>query len=947
MLCRVTEKESLTMRLCGCVARLSLVALLVAHRADAQSTANIAGRILDAATSRPIAGATITLDGSPLVARSDSAGDYRLNRVPPGPRTLVVRALGYSIARVAVTVPVGSRLTRDVMLARVALQMPRVHVTADGIGRARGELGTATVINREAIQNQNAVSLTGVLELLPGIPLQPSGLETTQQIALRSVPTTYGIAERTAGFGTLIVMDGVPLSNNANLQSTGPRGEIPLNTAAGGSIDLRRIPATMLDRVEVIRGVPSSRYGDLTAGAIVIDTRAGAFPTELVGRFDPSSTGLSTAGGRGVSTRQDASINGDLTRTRIAPGVRDASVWRGTFNLAHRLVLGDGDDNRSTANASADQTVFDTRASFYQVYKNEPEQPDVRPDVTSSDRSGGVRLSERARFGPAGRGHIEVTTSLEHEWQSTQSQLPLIRGAEPFTDRLTPGTSVGRFVQGTYVAGVHVQARPWHLYTRAEGILPGPAWGGERTLRLGLELRRDWTAGPGYQFNIEFPPQAAFNGINGYDRPRRFDVVPPSAASAAYLDARLIRSLGSQSSFDVQAGVRLDAMHSGAWWTTDTRDAVVQPRLNIELAPIPWLRLRAGAGVTAKQPGTADLFPAPQYFDLVNVNWFPPNPPERLAVLTTSIFDPTNAQLGFTTAQKGEVAVELDLGHTGAALSVVGFRDVTHGGLAFESRPSFLRRAHYTLSDTVIGSGRPPTYSPTPTSTDTVPILVDIPTNLNTVTNEGVEWVLSLPELPGIRTRIELTGAWIRSRLTNNGLDFGPFSRLAQFQVDSRQSRAPYWRGDSQRGERSLATARIVHHQPTLGLVLTGTLQYFIRERTVQEGAIDTLAWAGYVTRTGTLVPVPSSNRLDAQYADLRQPRQGLATIPQSPPPDWLLSVQLAKSILTTGRLSFYAFNVLDRLGQPSTSGRAARLFARNRFGLEVTIPLSLRRGRE
>ncbi|MGH7711958.1 MAG: TonB-dependent receptor plug domain-containing protein, partial [Gemmatimonadaceae bacterium] len=405
--------------------RLTIL-LVAAARVEAQASSSISGRVLDAATSRAIAGGTVSLDGTSLLARTDSAGTYRLNRVLPGPQTLVVRALGYSHARVPVTVPATGLVRRDVLLARVALQMPQIHVTAEGIGRARGELGTATVINRDAIQAQNAVSLTGILELLPGIPLQPPGLESTQQIALRSVPTTYGVAERTAAFGTLIVMDGVPMSNNANLQTTGPRGEIPLNTAAGGSIDLRRIPAATLERVEVIRGVPSARYGDLTAGAIVIDTRAGAFPSELLSRFDPSTMGLSIAGGPQIFARQDASITSDLTRTLVAPGVRDASVWRSTLNLAHRLARGSHAPNE----ALAEHAVFDTRLSVYQVYRDEPEQPNVRPDVASSDRSGGARLSERTRFGGIGRRHLTVTASLENEWQNSQSQLPLIRGAE-------------------------------------------------------------------------------------------------------------------------------------------------------------------------------------------------------------------------------------------------------------------------------------------------------------------------------------------------------------------------------------------------------------------------------------------------------------------------------------------------------------------------------------
>lgn len=926
----------------GCCGLLGASVLAFgALRAEAQAGAFITGRVVEAATGRGIGQATVSIDGLARSARTDSAGVYRLAAVPPGPQVLVVRALGYSLARVPVTVPAIGRIVRDVELARTALQMPQVRVTAEGIGRARGELGTATVINRDAIQVQNAVSLAGLLELLPGIPLQTPGLEGTQQMALRAVPTPSGIAERTSAFGTLIVMDGVPMSNNANLQSTGPRGEFVLGTAAGGSIDLRRIPATMLERVEVIRGVPSARYGDLTAGAIVIETRAGALPTEVVGRFDPSTTGGALASGRALSARQDVSITSDLTRTQVAPGVRDASVWRGALNVAHRLVRGSrAQDDPLGTRVDEGPVVLDTRLSAFQVYRSEPEQRDVRPGLSSEDRSGGVRLAERARFGMAARRHIEVTASLEHEWQLSRAQQYVIRGAEPFTDRLTPGTSVGRFVQGTYLAALQLQGLPWHLYTRAEGVLPGDAWGGVRTLRAGVELRRDWTGGAGYQFDIASPPQVAFNGINGYDRPRRFDAVPPVASSAVYLDARLTRSLWTRGAFDVQAGVRVDALHSGGWWSSSARDAAVQPRISVEVAPRPWLRLRGGLGITAKQPTTGDLYPAPQYFDVVNVNWFPPNPAERLAVLTTSIVDPTNARLGLAIARKHEVGIEIDLGHSGAAVSVVGFRDETRGGVGFEARPSHLLRGRFTLSDTTIGSGRPPTYSATPTSTDTVPVFVDVPANLNAITNTGVEWTFSLPEIPALHLRAEITGAWAVTRLVNDALDFGPFSRLAQFQLDPRQSRTAYWRGDRQRGERSLATARVVHHQPALGLVITGTLQYFLHERNVQEGASDTLAWRGYVTRTGELVAVPASARVEAQYADLRRPRQGLVTIPASPPPDWLLSVQLAKTVLGSGRLSFYAFNALDRLGEPSRSGRLGRLFPRSQFGLEITLPL-------
>src|SRR5690606_12318654 len=107
-----------------------------------------------------------------------------------------------------------------------------------------------------------------------GVVLQPPGLDGIQQLSLRASPISGGSTSLTdsdagnlSAFGTLLVVDGVPLSNNANLQSLGSRSEVSFAGTAGVGIDLRRIPATTIERVEVLRGVPSARWGDLTHGA--------------------------------------------------------------------------------------------------------------------------------------------------------------------------------------------------------------------------------------------------------------------------------------------------------------------------------------------------------------------------------------------------------------------------------------------------------------------------------------------------------------------------------------------------------------------------------------------------------------------------------------------------------------------------------------------------------
>ena len=97
---------------------------------------------------------------------------------------------------------------------------------------------------------------------------------------------------------------------------------------------------------------------------------------------------------------------------------------------------------------------------------------------------------------------------------------------------------------GTYVARVDVDGDPRHLYNRVE-LISEPGWFGLRqTARAGLELRRESNTGPGYQFDIEFPPQVTFNGVNGFDRPRAWDSIPPLVTSAFYLDDKWSTSIG-------------------------------------------------------------------------------------------------------------------------------------------------------------------------------------------------------------------------------------------------------------------------------------------------------------------------------------------------------------------------------------------------------------------
>ena len=95
---------------------------------------------------------------------------------------------------------------------------------------------------------------------------------------------------------------------DANLQET------PVNSTYGSSfvgagVDMRSISTDNVKSVEIVRGIPSVEYGDLTSGLVKIERKQGGKQLEARFKADMSSYLLSMAK---VS-------NGRATRQRKAP----------------------------------------------------------------------------------------------------------------------------------------------------------------------------------------------------------------------------------------------------------------------------------------------------------------------------------------------------------------------------------------------------------------------------------------------------------------------------------------------------------------------------------------------------------------------------------------------------------------------------------------------------
>ncbi len=227
---------------------------------------------------------------------------------------------------------------------------------------------------------------------------------------------------------------------------------------------------------------------------------------------------------------------------------------------------------------------------------------------------------------------------------------------------------------------------------------------------------------------------------------------------------------------------------------------------------------------------------------------------------------------------------------------------------------------------------------PPPVGFDNIPIFLDRFANGGTLRSRGVEFTVTLPVVPALRTRLEVNGARITTDFFTDDRNFGPANWLGEFQLDTTLRRLAYFEGLATTATRSIVTWRLVHHQPDLGTVLTATVQQRLGESRQTFAPTDSVSFNGYLTRSGALVEVPLERRRDAEFGDLRRQRASAIAGRSTSPDDWVMTLQVAKSVAGSGRLSFYVYNVTDKFLTISGGG-TVRALPSSRFGVELTLP--------
>ena len=211
-----------------------------------KSDANIVGHILDKNTKEHLPYITVALKGTTIGTVTDATGHYFLKNLPEGNFVLEVSSVGYKTVRRNVTLKKGRTLEEDFEIEEDAVALDGVVVSANRNETTRRLAPTlVNVVDMKMFETTNSTTLAQGLSFQPGVRVESNCQNCGfQQVRINGLDGPY----------TQILLDSRPIFS-----------------ALSGVYGIEQIPASMIERVEVMRGGGSALFGSSAiAGTINI-----------------------------------------------------------------------------------------------------------------------------------------------------------------------------------------------------------------------------------------------------------------------------------------------------------------------------------------------------------------------------------------------------------------------------------------------------------------------------------------------------------------------------------------------------------------------------------------------------------------------------------------------------------------------------------------------------
>lgn len=882
--------------------------------------------IVDAADKQPIIGASTLFRDYGIYGMANLDGVAILKNLPSGTATFEIQMMGYEPYKSEVNIDSDRELI--VNLRQTSLELEEVTVVAKA---SAAGTSTSSSIGRQAMDHLQATSLKDIMQLIPGQLMSGvSNLTSPEKITIRTLNTSSA----NNAFGTSILIDGIPVSDNNSLgDKTG------ISSTGGTGIDLRQIGADNIESVEVIRGIPSAEYGDLASGAVIVNTKAGYTPYEVRTKINPVTFNTSVGKGWNFGKKRGSmNANIDYAQAWGDPRAKSESFDRISGGLTYSNTI---------------QKIWytNTKLSFSNLLDFRGDDPDVLIEGTeTTQKSTSFRISHNGKVSVDAKLMRTLSYAIGYSHsinESKNSTIVAAGGGMPVITSMTPGYSAVPYITNSYRASGGTIGVPKSFYSKLSNTFFINSNKLQQRFNMGAEYRYEENKARGFYNNDDSAPLRP----NSNGRPRPYYDIPSLNQASAYLEDNINWSFAKHRWLKVQAGVRYDMLQPGL----PEQVSSLSPRLNASLKVADWLEFRGGWGRNSKTPGLSHLYPEAKYVDREAAKYLPNDVQNQLVMYQTYItYVERNNMLKNATNTKTEIGADIKLPND-MTFSIVAYKDYMKNGFGNYTDYQIFYSNYYAANNgLVIVPGQKPIVDwKNPARIDTVFTTKGRVGNTQASLDRGVEFDFYFGHIKPIRTSIYLSGAYMETKSWQNGPNFSspvgilPSSVYGQGGSDTPPFKLEYPSGIQKSIQRRFSTVlRAVCNIPQLKMVasVNGQVIWYTYSQTTNQSQ-SPIGWLdtdlSYHTITDQMLNDPSYKIKGISLTDqIKNPKDTEAVKNK---PLWLINARLTKDISKSLGFSFFVNNIFYYTPYQSTNV-SGTLIERNSgtfsFGMELFIKI-------
>ena len=869
--------------------------------------------------------------------QSDANGRFRFANTSKGSYHISFNLIGYKAYDRTIVVESNKHL--KILLSTQVYTLNDIVVTAS---ESEG-MTSASRINRDAMKHLQPSSFTDLLSLLPGGKAKIPSLTQANTIRLRETGNA-GSDYDFSSLGTVFITDGIPMSTNSNMQvikqASSRSGGDPdsYRNVTNKGVDMRSISTDNIENVEIVRGIASSEYGDMTSGLVIINRKLKATPWEARFKADPYSKLFYLGKGFEVKDRGitlNTSI--DYLDAKRDPRTVFENYKRLTGSIRFQKIWNNTDYTLRLKSAVDYTGSFDDEKTDPEIMKSKDDRYKSSYNRVSISSSLALKINNSRFF-----RSLNLDAALSYETNEIrQDRLVSLSRDQIASTSLEEGEHDGVFLPYSYMAYVTVDGKPLSAFTKLKALFAFDTSNIKQRVTSGIEWKTDKNYGNGQVYD----PSRPITPGTPY-RPRVYKDIPSHQIASAFIQDNITAHLGGHK-FQVDAGVRAASLLNLSSRYDISGKIFIDPRVNakwtfpsITLSNLPLtLYISGGYGEQTKFPTLNHLYPDMIYNDVIQLNYFDLNPDYRRVNIRTYINNPTNYDIQPARNKKWEV--RLGASYSGHRLSVTFFKEHSHTGFRRSSivRPYMFKDYDESSIDGNVLQG-PPELSNISFQNDTILGMYGQYTNGSRLKKEGIEFQYSSNRIPSIMTRFTINGAWFRTTYSNSQ----PMFMIGNDHVIGNTPVSNKYIGyyDTEDGSvyQSFNTnfmADTYIKKLGLSVSLTAECTWFETSRRLRSNGIP----MAYINTKGEMLPYTEADKKDMFKQWLIIDYNEKMFEEQKVPFYAYLNLKVTKDFGNYMNVSLFVDRILDYMPDyKSESGLTIRRIARPYFGIETNITI-------